>query len=158
MGIKIPFTIKTGEEIVEDTVGMQDVFSYEDHFRSSFGKAYDSSGDLTMQGAFRLSWIALRARHGERRSFDEWLEEADPEVILGHVKKDAEEAVAADPTGETPTQPDDESPVSPSSPESPPTESLSSPEETPDSSTPTPTSSSTTPADTPPNGVVAITS
>ena len=136
--MKIPFTVlypdgTTTEGAIRD-VG-RDPISYEDHFRESFeGAMYDDAGRLRSTWFHRAAWIALRARHGERRTFDEWLDAIDDDdagITLGRA---SESTPTPGPTGETPTPLDGESPVSPPEPGSTPPDSSTSPSATKDSS------------------------
>lgn len=132
--MKIPFTVlypdgTTTEGAIRD-VG-RDPVSYEDHFRESYeGAMHDDAGGLRSTWFHRAAWIALRARHGERRTFDEWLDVLDDDdagITIGHA---SESTPTPGPTGETPTPPDAESPVSPPEPESTQSDSPPSPSTT----------------------------
>lgn len=105
----VPFTIKfhDGRPNIDEELNKLDIFAYEDEFRSSLFDAFDDRGAIKISCLYRMAWITMRARHGEKRPFTEWMEADDPDVDLRRT---------VDPTGETSDQPDEASLVSPPTP------------------------------------------
>ncbi len=134
---KLPFTVRSGDQIIEGFIRDtgRDPMMYEDHFRESFeGSMRDDQGGLRTTWFQRAAWNALRLRHGEHRSFDEWVDAIDDdevELVLGAHQSPVE----PDPTGGTPTLSGDASEVSQHDPALIPPDSPDSPTSTPSSST-----------------------